>query len=357
MIMLVPRTELSAGWRIAAPFVAVALAMAGGALLFALLGKPPLRALYLVFVSPLTTLKGLSELIVKATPLILIATGLAIGFRAGVWNIGAEGQFTIGALTGGAVALAVYPAGGLWLLPLMALAGMAGGIAWAMIPAILKTRFRTNEILTSLMLVYIAGLALSALVHGPLKDPEGQNFPESRLFQPSAQLPALIAGTRAHIGFLVALGAAAAAYVLVQRTMIGLAIRAQGLAPAAASFAGFSEKRLVWLCFAISGGLAGLAGMGEAAGPVGQLVPALPVGYGFTAIIAAFLGRLHAGGVLLASLVLALTYIGGEAAQIAMSLPSATTAVFQGLVLFFMLAVDVLVTHRLERRAARRSAA
>lgn len=328
------------------PFIAVALTLLAGVALFALLGKDPARAMAIIFLEPLTDASGISELIVKASPLILIAIGLSIGFQAGVWNIGAEGQFTFGALCGGVVALALYPAGGPWLLPLMSVASILGGMAWAAIPALLRTRFNANEILVSLMLVYVAVLLLSAMVHGPLRDPDGFNFPESRIFQEGAGVPVLVAGKRAHIGFLVALAAVAAAWLLLGRHIVGFQVKVLGEAPRAARFAGYSEHRLVWICFMISGGLAGLAGLLEAAGPVGQLVPALPVGYGFTAIVVAFLGRLDPIGILLAGLLLALTYIGGERAQIAMNLPSATTAVFQGMLLFFLLATDVLVANR-----------
>jgi simple sugar transport system permease protein len=327
------------------PLFAVLLTLVAGVVLFAALGKPPLQALSLIFITPLTTLRGLAELTVKATPLILIAVGLAAGFRAGIWNIGAEGQYVIGALTGGGLALAVYPATGWWLLPTMALSGIAGGAAWGAIPALLRTRFNANEILVSLMLTYVAVLLLGSLVHGPLRDPDGLNFPESRLFQTA--LPLIIPGTRAHIGFVVALLAAVAAWVLLERHLVGFQIKVLGQAPRAARFGGFSEKSLIWLCFLLSGGCAGLAGLFEAAGPVGQLVPQLPVGYGFTAIVVAFLGRLHPAGIVLAGLLMALTYIGGETAQIGMSLPSAATAVFQGLFLFFLLACDVLVGYRL----------
>ena len=345
MLRLEPRLQPSRAMFYAAPVIAILLTLAAGAVLFAALRKPPLEALALIFIAPLTTLRGLAELTVKATPLILIAIGLAAGFRGGIWNIGAEGQFTVGALAGGSVALAFYPATGWWLLPLMALAGIAGGAAWAAIPAFLRTRFNTNEILVSLMLTYVAVLLLGSLVHGPLRDPDGLNFPESRLFQTA--MPLLIPGTRAHVGFVVALLAAAAAWALLEWHLIGFQIKVMGQAPRAASFGGFSEGRLVWFCFLLSGGSAGLAGLFDAAGPVGQLVPQLPTGYGFTAIIVAFLGRLHPAGIVLAGLLMALTYIGGETAQISMSLPSAATAVFQGLFLFFLLACDVLVSYRL----------
>ncbi|MFC3694114.1 ABC transporter permease [Chenggangzhangella methanolivorans] len=356
MFKLVPRKEPNRAMLYATPFLAVALTILAGFVLFTLLGKAPLHAMYLIFLKPLTDFNSLAEMLVKATPLILIAVGLSIGFRAGVWNIGAEGQFTIGAITGGSVALAAYPDGGPLLLPMMAIAGALGGMAWAAIPAFLRTKFNASEILVSLMLVYVATLLLSLLVHGPLRDPEGFNFPESRLFQEDAHVPNLITDTRAHIGFLVALAAAAAAYVYLERMILGFQVKVLGQAPRAARFAGYSEKTIVWTCFMISGALAGVAGLFEAAGPVGQLVPSLPVGYGFTAIIVAFLGRLHPVGIVFAGLLMALTYIGGETAQIEMSLPSATTSVFQGLLLFFLLATDVLVNFRVVRAGERLAA-
>src|SRR5262245_11184494 len=255
MLRLSPRLEPSRSMLYLAPVTAVSLSLLAGLALFGALGKPPLTALELIFLEPLRSLRGLSEILVKATPLILIAVGLAIGFRAGVWNIGAEGQFTVGALSGGSVALAVYPANGWWVLPAMALAGMAGGMAWAAIVALLRTRWNTNEILVSLMLSYVAILLLSALTHGPLRDPEGLNFPESRLFQTS--IPLIIPGTRAHLGFLVALAAVALAAVLLQRHELGFQIKVLGLAPQAARFAGFCEARLIWFCLLLSGGSAG----------------------------------------------------------------------------------------------------
>ncbi len=353
LLRLEPRREPSRTMLYVTPVLAFVSTLIAGGILFWALGKDPLRALGLIFVVPLTSVRGLAELTVKSTPLILIATGLAFGFRAGIWNIGAEGQFTVGAIAGGAVALYFHPGGGPMLLPAMMLAGVLGGVAWAAIPALLRTHFNANEILTSLMLVYVALLLLGLMVQGPLRDPQSFNFPESKLFQPAALLPTLIPKTRAHIGFLVAIVVVAVAQVIVTRHMFGFMTRVLGEAPRAAAFAGFSERLMVWLSFAISGGLAGLAGMFEAAGPVGQLVQQLPSGYGFTAIIVAFLGRLQPLGILAAGLLLGLTSIGGETAQIAMSLPSATTSVFQGMLLFFLLAADVLVNFRVRfgRRA------
>ena len=346
MIRLEPRKEMSKHLLYLTPVMAVALTIVLGMVMFLILGKNPVRAITIIFVTPLTDLFTISEMIVKATPLILIGIGLSFGFRAGVWNIGAEGQFTIGALAGGALP-ALYPVEGFWVLPVMCLAGIIGGMAWAAIPAFLRTKFNANEILVTLMLTYVAVLLLSVLIHGPLKDPAGLNFPESRLFNESATLPTLIPETRAHVGFLVAILAVIVAWVLLARHVFGYQVKVMGQSPKAVSFGGFVEHKVIWVCLMISGGLAGLAGTFEAAGPVGQLVPALPVGYGFTAIIVAFLGRLSPVGILLAGFVMALTYIGGEAAQIEMNLPSAVTGVFQGMFLFSLLGIDVLARFRI----------
>lgn len=328
------------------PLIAVALALITGLILFAALGFDPLRALYTYFVKPVSTLYGVSELLIKATPLALIGVGLALGFRANVWNIGAEGQFTLGAVCGGGIALWFHGTESYWLLPAMTVAGALGGMAWAAIPAWLRTRFNANEILTSLMLTYVAMLLLSFLVHGPWRDPEGLNFPESRTFGDWALLPIIMDGTRLHVGALFAALAVAAGWVLLSRSFIGFQIRVVGQAPLAASYAGFSQKRLIWFTFLLSGGLAGIAGLFEVAGPIGQLLPTISPGYGFTAIIVAFLGRLHPVGVLLAALLIALSYIGGELAQIEMKLPLAVTGVFQGLLLFYLLGADVLIRYR-----------
>ena len=346
MMKLEPRKEISTKLLYVTPVIAIVLTILAGMLMFIALDKDPLRAIYIIFVEPLTDSFLIAEMIVKATPLILIAIGLSFGFRAGVWNIGAEGQFSIGALSGGAAALALYQVEGFWVLPVMCVAGALGGMAWAAIPAFLRTRFNANEILVSLMLTYVAILLLSVLVHGPLRDPDGMNFPESRAFHDAATVPNLIEGTRAHIGFLVALAAVVIAWVMLSRHVVGFQIKVMGQSPRAARFGGFSEKKVVWICLMISGGLAGLAGLFEAAGPVGQLVPSLPVGYGFTAIIVAFLGRLNPIGILFGGFVMALTYIGGESAQISMNLPSAVTGVFQGMFLFFLLGIDVLAKYR-----------
>jgi simple sugar transport system permease protein len=330
-----------------APVLAVALAAICAASLFALMGRDPLAALYALFVAPLASSTGPGELLLKATPLLLCAVGIAVGVRANVWNIGAEGQFIIGAICGGGVALALGPEGGWSVLPLMLAAGIAGGAAWAGIAAFLRIRFNAHEILVTLMLSYVAAQLLSWLVHGPWQDPEGFNFPQTRLFDADALLPILVPGTRLHVGSLFALLSVPLALLLLDRTAVGFRLRVVGLAPGAARYAGFSEASSVWFCLLLSGGLAGLAGICEVAGPIGQLLPVISPGYGFAAIIVAFLGRLHPAGILFASLLMALLYLGGETLQIAQQLPLAVTGVIQGMLLFFLLGADIFATHRL----------
>ena len=354
MIALERRLEVSRFWVYATPILAVGLTILSGAVMFAALGFDPLEALHAYFILPISDLYGLSELTVKATPLAMIAVGLALGFRGNVWNIGAEGQLVLGAITGGGVALAFYGVDGPWLLPLMLLSGMVGGAFWAAIPAFLKVRFNANEILVSLMLTYVAGLLLAYLVTGPWKDPMGFGFPQSRLFHDSATLPTLFENSRMHIGFPIALLAVVVSWFVVSRTLIGFQIKVVGLTPPAAGYAGFSSSKVVWVTLLTTGALAGLAGVIEVAGPIGQLTPSISPGYGFTAIIVAFLGRLHPVGILLAALLMALSYIGGETAQIVMRLPLAVTGVFQGMLLFFLLASDVLAHYRI-RLGSRRT--
>ena len=357
MIRLEARPEPSKlfGW--ASPLIAVAATLVVGFVVFTALGKNPLEAFHAFFVKPVESLYGLGELLLKATPLMLIAVGLAAGYRANVWNIGAEGQLTMGAIAGGGVALALHGSESSLVLPAMLVAGAAGGMAWAAIPAWLRTRFNANEILTSLMLVYIATLVLSLLVHDHWRDPEGFNFPQSKMFTETALLPNLLAETRLNIGFLFALAVVFAGWVFLQKSYAGYQMRVAGLAPAAAHYAGISAPRTVWMGLLIGGGCAGIAGVGEVAGPIGQLLPSVSPGYGFAAIIVAFVGRLHPVGILLASLLMSLLYLGGESAQLNLALPSAVTGLFQGTLLFFLLAADVFIHYRVRTTRPRRKAA
>jgi len=238
-------------------------------------------------------------------------------------DIGAEGQFTLGAMAGSGVALFWGAALGHWALPIMLIAGILGGMAWAAIPALLRTRFNASEILVSLMLVYIAQLWLSYVLHGSWRDPLGFNYPQSKAFEDNTLLPSLFEGTRANIGLVIGLTLAAASWFFSAKTFAGFRMQVAGLAPAAAAYAGFSEKRNIWLALLLSGGAAGLAGICEVAGPIGRLQSSISPGYGFAAIIVAFVGRLHPAGIVLAALLMSLLYIGGETVQLELQLPSA----------------------------------
>ncbi|WP_102960173.1 ABC transporter permease [Mangrovicella endophytica] len=349
-LILEPRREPSRAMVLAAPLIAVVATLVTGAIAFTLLGYDGFGAIREIFVSPLLSAYRWQDLLVKAAPLALIATGLSIGFRANVWNIGAEGQYILGGLAGTGIALAAYDMEGGWILPLMIVCGILGGMAWASIPAILKTRLNVNEILSSLMLNYVAIQLLYYLMRGPWKDPMGFNFPQTRLFTDWETLPMAVPGTLIHIGVPIALALALTVWLLIARSITGFQIRVVGLAPQAARYGGFSAPSTTWLALMAGGAFAGLAGVLEAAGPFAQMVPAFPTGYGYTAIIVAFLGRLHPVGILLAAMVLALTYVGGDTAQTTIGLPAAAIGVFQAMMLFFLLAADILVRYRLVRR-------
>lgn len=347
LFKLQPRPQPSQRMVWLSPLLAIALMLLVGMVIFTLLGQSPLKAFHAFFIEPINDLYGLGELLIKASPLALIALGLSVGFRANVWNIGAEGQLTIGAIAAGGVALWFYETESLLVLPLMLIAGALGGMLWAAIPALLRTRFHTSEILVSLMLVYVAQLLLSWLVHGPWRDPDGFGFPQSRQFTESAILPIMLEGTRPHAGIWLTLIALVMVFVFMRWSVVAFQMRVAGLAPRAADYAGFNAKRTIWIGLLTGGAAAGIAGMNEIAGPIGQLSMPLSPGYGFAAIIVAFVGRLHPIGILLASLLMALLYLGGESAQMQLALPAAVSGVFQGLLLFFLLATDVLIHFRL----------
>ncbi len=347
MIKLEPRAQSSTLMGYLSPAIAVLLTLIGGLVLFYALGKDPLEGFRVFFLNPLSDLYGVSELLLKATPLMLIAMGLAVGFRANVWNIGAEGQFIMGGVGATAIALYFIDSDSQLVIPAMMIAGALSGILWAAIPAFLKTQFNTNEILVSLMLVYIAQLAVSWLVHGPMIDPDGFGFPQSRMFEDSALLPMLIEGTRLNAAFLFAMAMLVVTYVLMSRSFIGFQMEVAGQAKDAARYAGFSASQMIWIGLLSGGGMAGIAGMSEVAGPMGQLTEHVSNNYGFAAIIVAFVARLNPIGIFFASLLMALLYLGGEQAQQYMNLPSSISKVFQGMLLMFLLGADVLINYRL----------
>jgi simple sugar transport system permease protein len=329
-----------------AVLVALILTLLTASVLLAAIGLDPLSSLHRIFIKPLNSVYGISELLAKATPLITIGVALALGFRAGVWNIGAEGQLVMGGLCGGAVALAFWGVDGFWVMPLVLLGGTIGGLFWGAIPAFLKVRFNANEILVSLMLTYVAILLLSVMVHGPLRDPDGFNFPESRLFHDAATLPKLFSAGRGHLGFVFAIAFAIVGTWVVKRWHLGFEMRVTGLSASAAKFAGYSRDRTVWMALLMGGAISGFAGVVEVTGNIGQLVPTISPSYGFTAIIVAFLARLHPLAVIPAGLLVALSYLAGEAAQLSLGVPAASTQVFQGLLLFFLLGTSLFVNYR-----------
>jgi general nucleoside transport system permease protein len=347
-LVLEKRAERSAAIAIASPLIAIALTLLTVGILFAVIGKNPIAALDVYFIEPLIDPYSLAEIAVKAAPLVMIGVGLSLCYIANIWNIGAEGQFLVGAIAGSWVAVRTNGTdAGVWVLPVMLLLGTLGGALYAMIPAICKVRFGASEILTSLMLVYVAYYGMDYLVRGPWRDPHGLNFPTTAPFDPVATMPALIEGSRLHAGTLIVLVVVMIVAVMLGRTIMGFEIKLIGAAPKAARFSGFNADQLVVLTFAVSGGLAGLAGIIEVAGPIGYLQPDISPGYGFTAIIVAFLGRLNPVGILIAGLFLALTFIGGENAEIAMKVPLDLTKVFQGILLFYVLACDSMIVYRI----------
>jgi simple sugar transport system permease protein len=359
MLRLEARSQPSQAMALVSPLIALVLTALMAAALFAALGKDPGRGLAVFFFEPLNGMRAVSEVLLKATPLITIALGLAVCYRSNVWNIGAEGQVLLGALAGGGVALWLTTQGIVLpkavAVPLVLAGGVLGGMAWAAITALLRDRFNASEILVSLMLVYVAQQLVNFLVFGPWKDPAGFNFPQTKTFDASTWLPPLLSNTRLHVGIALALAAAAAIWVFMFRTYRGYQLQVGGLAPAAARYAGFSASTSLWTALMISGGLAGLAGAMEAAGPLRQLTPHISTGLGFTAIIVCFVGRLHPLGIVLASVLLSMMLIGGELGQSRLGLPNALTGVFQGLLLILLLACDTLIHYRV--RLARRSPA
>ncbi len=351
-LKLQPRGAASATMSYISPLLAGVLTLLTGGIFFAALGHNPIHALSIFLIAPVSDVYGFAELCVKAAPIMLCAIGLALTFKAQVWNIGAEGQLLMGGLAASAVALQLLDVESGLALPIVLFSGMLGGAAWGVLAAWLRNRFNANEILTTIMFNYIALYLLLYFVHGSLKDPEGYGFPQSALFADSALLPILIEDTRLHIGILFALFAVVATWTFLSRSFLGFQIKVLGLDSNAAKLSGFKHKRLVILVMLISGALAGLAGAGEVTGPIGQLIPSISPGYGYAAIIVAFLGRLHPVGIFFASLLMALIYMGGELAQIELKMPLAVTSLFQGMLLFYLLACDVLINFKIKLASA-----
>jgi simple sugar transport system permease protein len=329
------------------PVAAVLLTMLLGAVVFSLLGYDGVGAVREIFLSPLVNSCKWQDLAVKAAPLVIIAVGLSIAYRANVWNIGAEGQYIVGAICGTGVGILTNDMTGWWIMPLMMLAGAAGGAAYAAVPAFLRVRFKVNEILTTLMLTYASVYLLNYLLAGPFKSPTSMGQPQTVMFSADQSLPYIIPGTIVQLNAPIAILVALAVWLMFSRSIFGFQIRVVGSAPHAARYGGFSADRTIWLAMLLSGGLAGFAGILEAMGPVGRLILQFPANYGFTAIIVAFLGRLHPLGAMLAGIMIAITFVGGEMAQITIKLPFAAVGIFQAMMLFLILASDILVRYRI----------
>jgi general nucleoside transport system permease protein len=347
MFKLETRQTPSTRMQWASPLLALLITVVLGALLFILLDKPPIKALSMFFYEPIKSVYGWSEITVKAAPLILCALGLAICYRANVWNIGAEGQLLMGAVAASGVAIAAPADAPRAYFVLVLAAGIMGGMAWAALTAWLKDKFNASEILVSLMLTYVAVNVVIYLAAGPWRDPNGYNFPQSKMFEDAAMLPKLIQGTRIHWGFVLSLVAAALSYVFVFRSYSGYQMQVGGLSPMAARYAGYSSRKALWVSLLSCGGLAGLAGACEVAGPIGQMTTNVSPGYGFAAIIVAFVGRLHPFVIVLSAILMSMFYIGGELSQSRLGMPSAITGVFQGLLLFALLACDTLIHQKM----------
>lgn len=331
-----------------APVLALGLTCVTSLVLFAALGIPAGTALHALLLKPFLSWYSFSEVLLKMAPLLLIAQGLAIGFRANVFNIGAEGQFVVGAIC--ASAFPVYsPDGDLPLmLPAMILAGGAGGMAYAGIAAGLRTRFGASEILVTLMLSLIAIQILNYLLLGPWKDPRGFNFPQTVMFPSNALLPLLFENVRTNVSLLFAFAASLVAYLLMERHFRGYQLRTAGLAPRAALYAGFSTPRMIWLSLALGGLAAGIAGASEVAGPLGQLQRSVATGYGYAAIIVAYVGGLRPLGIIASSFLISVLYIGGDSATVSAGLPVAAVEVFQGMLLCFYLLTFTLIRFRVQ---------
>jgi len=355
LLKLESRPEPSRALALLSPLIALAFTLVIGLGLFVALGKDPWQALQMFFYEPLKNTRALAELSIKAAPLLLIALGLSVCFRSGVWNIGAEGQFILGTIGATGVALRATADSSSLLVVGVLLAGTLAGMLWAALTALLRDRFNASEILVSLMLVYVAEQVLSYVVHGPWKDPNGYNFPQTITFLAQARMPRLIEGMRANWGVVIALGCMVSIWLFMHRTLAGYKLEVAGLAPRAARYAGFSSRSALWTTLLLSGAMAGLAGALEVAGPVGQLTSDVPLGYGFAAIIVAFVGRLEPIGVCLSSLLMSLFYIGGELSQSRLGLPKSITGVFQGLLLFSLLTCDTLINYRVRFSGRRRA--
>lgn len=290
---------------------------------------------------------GLTETLVKSIPLLLCGLGVSVAYRISVWNIGAEGQFAAGAIA--ATAVTIYlPDLPIYLsIPLMLVCGIAAGGFWGLLTAIPRTYFQVNELITSLMLNYVALLTLNYFVFGPWKDPKGFNFPGTPMFNEAQSLPVL-GDTRLHLGLMFAVVAVILYAFTIRYTRWGYELRLIGANPEAAKNAGIPISRHILIVMIISGGLAGLAGMSEVSGVTHRLMYGISPGYGYTAIIVAWLAKLNPFGLVVSSFLFGGLIVGGYSVQ-TIGLPSSISSMLQGAILFFLIAGDTIGKFRLRR--------
>jgi simple sugar transport system permease protein len=347
------RLEPSRRIAILVPIVSFVLALLVGGILLLAAGADPIETYRAMLDGAFGSTYARSETVLRAIPLMLTGLAVSIAFRMLFWNIGAEGQLVMGAIATAWVPLFLLNDSGLSagaLLVIMGIAAFAAGAVWGLIPAALKAYLKVNEIITTLMLNYVAILFLDYLYTGPWKDKAGFGFPGTASFKDVAALPRLpqdLGFGRVHVGLIVALVAAVVLWLVLQRTKWGYEIRVIGENPEAARYAGISLIRNILLVMIVSGGLAGLAGFGQVAGIAYRLQKGIAVGDGFTAIIIAWLAKLHPIGVVIVAVLMAALTVGGDQLTITMGLPAAMSRVLQGAILFFVLGGDIFVRYRL----------
>lgn len=344
VVKLEKRLSPSTAMTIATPICSVLMAMIFCALFLVFTGRDPLEVYSAMVSGALGSAYGLSETLVKAIPLMLCSLGVSLAFRMQLWNIGGEGQLYMGAAFATWAALS-FPNWPVWLLlPFMVLVSMAGGGLWALIAAGLRAKWQVNEIIITLMLNYIGSLWVSYLVHGPWRDPQGRNFPLTAPFSPSALLPTL-GDTRIHAGLLFALIIMLLLYVVFRQSRWGYEIRVIGASEMAARYAGMNIKRNIYFVMLASGAVCGLAGMTEVSGIVGRLQPTISPGYGYTAIIVAWLSRMHPFAIGAVSLIFGALQVGGYFIQ-TLGVPATVSAMLQGAILFFVAGGEIFTQYR-----------
>ena len=343
-VKLEKRLNPSAAMNVIVPLVSVLAAFVVGAIFLTLTDRDPLEVYTAMFKGALGSQYGLAETVVKAIPLMLCALGISAAFRMQRWNIGAEGQFYMGAFAASYLPLS-HPQLPMWLmLPGMALLGCIGGGLWGLVPAVLRARWKVNEIITTLMLNYVAILWVDLLVYGPWKDPKGFNFPLTAKFTAAAALPNF-GDSRIHVGLIIAVVLAAVFWVVFEKSRWGFEIKVIGASEQAARYAGMNIRRNIYWVMLLSGAVCGLAGMAEVSGIVGRLQPNLSPGYGYTAIIVAWLSKLNPAAIILVSILFGALQVGGFFVQ-TMGVPASVAAMLQGAVLFFVVGGEFLTQYR-----------